>query len=495
MDVVVPVRDFNAALWKRFQEGRIRNVFPKSKYNDILNKIKTLEGNPPRNSPEQYYLLRKFVVVKVGQTERLACKNDLGIGLNGSVKFNSSNIKFYVALEEIYDFIDEAHKVTNHGGRDKIVRVLQQQGIVNVARDTVELYLSHCNICRPRRKEFLKRFYSKVVSTQCSQYDAQDDAISGNEQSPDRDQQGEQLPDDVDRSSVCMDDIQESETEIDPNLLRGHIGILDFSSAPDGDYKFILLYIDYETTFCILRPLKCKCIYEVVSHLLDIFTLIGAPQILYGECDSSFLLSVIQELKSSWPECVIVCGSEKLLDKDLKNLADKCIADVREMLKNWMLENNSSRWSFGLKFTQLRKNTKLEETQRKSPYENLFNRASHHGIPAHIDISVLTSIQKEEELMSVINSYRCSENEPFEHLQVSLDPNVCSLVQNGLSHGKLIETVVPTECSVGGENIKPEPIDDTDESQGSSLSPGGSNCGPPLQRIEVQIKQEPSDSS
>ncbi|CAF1272724.1 unnamed protein product [Didymodactylos carnosus] len=64
---------------------------------------------------------------------------------------------------------------------------------------------------------------------------------------------------------------------------RGQVDLIDMQSCPDGPFKFILNYQDHFTKFCVLRPMKTKTAAEVAYHLLDIFTMFGAPVILQSD--------------------------------------------------------------------------------------------------------------------------------------------------------------------------------------------------------------------
>ena len=79
-------------------------------------------------------------------------------------------------------------------------------------------------------------------------------------------------------------------------------------SCPDGSYKFILNYQDHFTKFCILKPLKTKTAAEVAYHLLDIFTMFGASEILQSDNGREFVVKVIQELTMMWKDVKIVHG-------------------------------------------------------------------------------------------------------------------------------------------------------------------------------------------
>ncbi|KFM56787.1 KRAB-A domain-containing protein 2, partial [Stegodyphus mimosarum] len=293
MDNRVPVEEFNAALWKRFKGGKIRNVYPMTKYNDIVEKIKAMEDNPPCNIPGEYYLLRKFIVVNVDGKERLSCKpENCTFGINTRDK-NISPKKFYVALEEIYNYIDEAHKLVKHGGRDRIVRIIQNQGIVNITRDTVELFLSFCKVCRPRKRESTRKPSSKTVVPSSLHNDRICDSPLNVSSEGDY---SERPPIIRNEETVKVDLNQTRQCNSFCSFTRGYIDLIDLSSSPDGEYRFVFLYLDLQTCFSVLYPMRCKCIYEIVSHLLNIFTLIGPPQILHSSFEQHFLLTIIQDL-------------------------------------------------------------------------------------------------------------------------------------------------------------------------------------------------------
>lgn len=400
MAVDVPSEEFSTALWKRFKAGKIRNVYPLAKYNDIVEKIKTMERNPPCNTPGEYYLLRKFVVSNIDGRERLCSKPENCPVSEKTVDSARCDLKYYVALEEIYNCIDEVHRSMIHGGKDRIVRSIQKMGIVNITRETVELYLSFCKVCRPQKKEILAH-KTKVVNLSsvnnrlCT---SPINNISSESEGPDR--------------FCLMNNITISDNaEIPPaesrsseayfSLNRSFIELIDFSSAPDGDYRFVFLYLDLQTNFCVLHPVRCKCSYEIASHLMNIFTLLGPPQVLHSNFDESFVLQIISEIKQAWSEVVLVSGTSSY--SEIQEVAANCVSELHTLLKSWLSEKNSKRWSAALKFVQLRRNTSLVNGS-KSPYECLFGRSMHSKNFPQLNPSILTQVHKEDELMKLINS-------------------------------------------------------------------------------------------
>ena len=72
-----------------------------------------------------------------------------------------------------------------------------------------------------------------------------------------------------------------------------------------------MVYQDHLTKFCILRPLHTKRASEVAYQLMDIFLLVGAPQILQSDNGSEFTASVITKLKQLCPDLLMVHGKPR----------------------------------------------------------------------------------------------------------------------------------------------------------------------------------------
>ena len=92
---------------------------------------------------------------------------------------------------------------------------------------------------------------------------------------------------------------------------RGQVDLINYQSVPDNDYKLIFHYQDHFTKFSILRPLKTKTAAEAAYNLLDIFLLIGTPNILESDDERGFTANIITELKSMWPDLTIVHSRPK----------------------------------------------------------------------------------------------------------------------------------------------------------------------------------------
>jgi hypothetical protein len=161
-----------------------------------------------------------------------------------------------VFLEEFYGILEKAHKETGHGGRDRMIKHLNN-GYANISRDCIELFLSLCENCNMKKKHISKGVVVKLFNS------------------------------------------------------RGQVDLMDVQSNPDGKYKFIMVYQDHLTKFCNIKPLTSKKASEVAFNLIDVFILFGAPHILQSDNGREFTALVISELKLMWPQLVIVHGKPR----------------------------------------------------------------------------------------------------------------------------------------------------------------------------------------
>ena len=96
---------------------------------------------------------------------------------------------------------------------------------------------------------------------------------------------------------------------------RGQVDLIDMQAMPHSQNKWILVYQDHLTKFCVLKPLTTKRAAEVAFQLVDIFLLLGAPAILQSDNGSEFTASVITDLKLVWPKLALVHGKPRATHK------------------------------------------------------------------------------------------------------------------------------------------------------------------------------------
>ena len=168
-------------------------------------------------------------------------------------------IKFIAPLEDFFQIIDASHKAIGHGGEKKtFFETKKKWG--NITQEACRLYISFCEACHQKKARKLpKGLVVKPV-----------------------------------RSRTIMS--------------RGQVDLVNFQTLNDGDFKYIMTYVNHFTKFCILRPLTSKRAEEVAMHLLDIFLTFGAPVILQSDNGREFVNSLISELSIMWPSLKLVTG-------------------------------------------------------------------------------------------------------------------------------------------------------------------------------------------
>ncbi|KRZ58194.1 KRAB-A domain-containing protein 2 [Trichinella nativa] len=138
---------------------------------------------------------------------------------------------------------------------------------------------------------------------------------------------------------------------VSTNLMsRSQVDLINFQTMRDGDFKYIMTYLNHFTKFCILSPLKSKRAEEVASKLLEIFLTFGAPSILQSDNGREFSNAIIAELKTYWPELKLVTGRPR--HPQSQGAVERLNGVVQDKLAIWMRENGCKRWSMGLKFVQ-----------------------------------------------------------------------------------------------------------------------------------------------
>ena len=70
--------------------------------------------------------------------------------------------------------------------------------------------------------------------------------------------------------------------------VRGQVDLIDFQSMPDGEFRFLLNYIDHGIKFLFSIPLVRKRASCIALALFEIFTMIGPPMILQSDNGSEF---------------------------------------------------------------------------------------------------------------------------------------------------------------------------------------------------------------
>nr|XP_024215912.1 KRAB-A domain-containing protein 2-like isoform X1 [Halyomorpha halys] len=342
----------------RREQSKVNCVsMDKVKYEHFIKKVKTLKVNPHKDGND-YRFLKRYDVIEINGVTKLI-----------SPATDKESITYFVYDEELFEVLNDAHITTGHGGRDRMVKHLKSK-YKNITYKDILLFLSLCQPCLQKQKSQKKGIVAKSLLFK----------------------------------------------ELDH---RCQVNLIDFQSQPDKDFKFILAYQDHLTKFVVLRALKTKMAAEVCEHIIDIFTLLGAPSILLSDNGQEFVNTIMNNLVDLWPNFKIVHG------KPNQGIAEKTNQEIENMLSAWMKDHKTSNWSYGLKFVQLMKNCALHSALKKSPYEGMFGCSPQLGLAkSSIPKKLLNNIQTEEDLETVIREDTMG-GEPETENQF-LDEQICN---------------------------------------------------------------------
>ncbi|GBP28355.1 KRAB-A domain-containing protein 2 [Eumeta japonica] len=277
---------FDTELSKFYQTrtGAVKTPWAKEKIFEVIRHVKSAEvaiNSGVRRNAAEYYWSSRYDVMNIGGSDYLILKR----------KNHDSPTVRVVPLEEYYDILTDIHKSCGHGGRDKIQYKLKDKLVI--VRKAIDLLVSLCPVCQSKRNIPKKGIVTKPILSK---------------------------------------DFNE----------RGQVDLIDFQSAPDGQFKWLLNYQDHATKFVHLRPLSSKQASEVALELLKIFLEFGAPYILQSDNGREFTAKIIAEMVNMWPDCKIIHGTPR--HPQTQGSVERSHQDVENMLRAWMRDNNSTNW-------------------------------------------------------------------------------------------------------------------------------------------------------
>lgn len=258
----------------------------------------------------------------------------------------------YVSNDEIFDVIHTEHLSAGHGARDVSKNKVKER-YANVTKETIQLYVDMCETCALKKRKVRKSLVVKPI----------------------------------------LSNTMNSRCQVD---------LIDLQTQPDGEFKFILNYQDHLTKFVVLRSLRSKRAPEVAYHVMDIFCLFGAPHILQSDNGREFANNVVKEILQMWPVSKLVHGKPR--HSQSHGSVERANKDVEDILACWMRDNDSSKWSEGLRFVQYQKNGRLHSGIGRSPYQAMFGEQKYNDVRGlRLPDHVWAQLETEEHLSEALN--------------------------------------------------------------------------------------------
>ena len=155
-------------------------------------------------------------------------------------------------------------------------------------------------------------------------------------------------------------------------LTRVQVDLIDMTSHPDENFKWILHARDHFTKYSWTFPLTSKKADEVAEKLIEMFCSFGPAKILQSDNGKEFVAKVVTEISNLWPGLVIIHGRPR--HPQSQGCVERGNGDLQLKLGKWIDEHDDQGWSRGLKFVTHAINTSTAATHGKTPYELVFGQ-------------------------------------------------------------------------------------------------------------------------
>ncbi|KAM3962854.1 SCAN domain-containing protein 3-like [Aphomia sociella] len=354
-------------------------LFTPEKYAHVIKQLKEINATG-KKCPADYRRVKRYDIVETPRGERLFT----------ALMPGQKERQEFVNTEEMYDIIREYHLKLNHGGRSRMMVALKKK-YKNITTENVLVYLSMCMPCKnklifKRGKNLNNTFANETAADPETLCDLDDnDAVNSEPQ-----------------NNIVIQNIQYTNSTYSHRELysRGQVDILDVTTDPSEEYKYMMVYRELISKFIHLKPLKAIHMEETVDVLLDIFLVFGAPNILQSKNGISVVKPICRRISTLCPDMKIVAG-EGVFPKEVFN--GKSNEDILKKLNDWLSVSQSTKWQQGLKFVQHSLNTTFNETLCKTPSEAVFCVNPRKGLASSMSKLLYDDLTTEADLREVLD--------------------------------------------------------------------------------------------
>lgn len=292
-------------------------------YHKIIHCLKQPKGGRTTGVNTKFYSwCKKYFKVDVTSGVEILC----------SLK-NGNRVVF---IESYFTILNDIHRSTGHGGRDKM-RFECNQHYYWLPSSTIDLFLECCSSCQVR-----KSVKAPVIST----------AII----------------------SVGF-------------LTRLQMDLIDLRTRPDKDYKWILHCKDHYSKYSWCYPLISKEAQGVANSLMTLFYQFGPCKILQSDNGKEFTAGVIKHLTNIWPGLMIINGRPR--HPQSQGLVERGNSTLCDILGKLMEDQRTTCWTTCLLPAVYSMNTSLACGVKMTPYEIVF------GQKPRVDYDIWKSIEEQ----------------------------------------------------------------------------------------------------
>src|ERR1044071_1199213 len=101
-------------------------LLSKDEYFNLIEELKVAASSDKLKTRRQYYILKRYEVLRCGDVEKLIKKREEGVGEEQTL--------YFAHIDELHDIVKRSHTSTGHGGRDKMMKNLSAK-YANITRE------------------------------------------------------------------------------------------------------------------------------------------------------------------------------------------------------------------------------------------------------------------------------------------------------------------------------------------------------------------------
>ncbi|XP_028171538.1 KRAB-A domain-containing protein 2-like [Ostrinia furnacalis] len=374
--------EFYRRIQEAYRSKKAPNTFllTPEKYALVLQQVKAARISPKKTASD-YRRIKRYVVVDTPLGERLFA----------APKDNQPPQQMFVNTQEIYDIIRDCHLKYNHGGRNRLMTALKPI-YRNITTESILVYLQMCLPCKSkliRRGKGVRKDIEETFKPEASKIDD----IFNEDDDP--------LETEIDMQLELEPETNQEQGIIYPELYsRGQLDILDVTTDPNEEYKYMMVYRDFVNQYIHLKPLKAISVDETVDVLLDIFLVFGAPNILQSKNGIAVITPICRRICAACPEMRTVPGNAVFSKNEFKGKSNE---DILKQLNKWLEVSQSTKWHQGLKFVQHSLNTTFQSTICRTPSQLVFGTNPRMGLASCMSKNEYELILSESDLKAALD--------------------------------------------------------------------------------------------
>ncbi|XP_014212060.1 KRAB-A domain-containing protein 2-like [Copidosoma floridanum] len=141
-------------------ENKLKSVNSKSnsvilsnvKILDLIKEVKEEKFKETGKSSRHYWLLQHYDVLNVEGRKKLILP----------ISEANADIKYYCAMEDLFDVLYDSHSSIGHGGRNRMIYEINKK-YKNITRNQIQLFLNLCEPCQQKKKGIKKGIVVKPI--------------------------------------------------------------------------------------------------------------------------------------------------------------------------------------------------------------------------------------------------------------------------------------------------------------------------------------------